>query len=77
MIISVASTVLYIVRLLFIDIIDIQELGKSSAFGCSELDMVLYEVEKVEKWEARCIDVVGAVGEDANLLLVSLQKVSS
>lgn len=53
----------------------LQELGNAVAFNCSELDMVLSEVGKVEKWMKRCMDVVGTFG-DANSLLDALQKVS-
>ncbi|KAB1200329.1 Lysine-specific demethylase 5A [Morella rubra] len=54
--------------------LELKELGNAVAFNCSELDMVLSEVGKVEKWMKRCMDVVGTFG-DANSLLDALQKI--
>ena len=52
-----------------------QEHGKASFFTCAELDMVLSEVEKVEKWKQRCMDAVANFAGDENSLLCALQKV--
>jgi histone demethylase JARID1 len=54
----------------------LQELGSADAFSCSELDMLLSKVEKVEKWMKRCIDVLGTSIGDKNSLLDALRKVS-
>ena len=53
----------------------IQELGKDDAFSCCELDMVLSETEKVEKWKLHCMDIVGHPVGDVNSLLDALVKV--
>lgn len=55
----------------------LQELGSAVAFSCSELDMVLSKVEKVEKWTKRCMDVLGTSIGDENSLLHALRKVST
>lgn len=54
----------------------LQELGNAVAFSCSELDMILSKVEKVEKWMQRCIGVVRTSIGDNNCLLDALRKVS-
>lgn len=51
------------------------ELGKDDAFSCCELDMVLSETEKVEKWKLHCMDIVGHPVGDVNSLLDALVKV--
>ena len=52
--------------------LELKEHGNAVAFSCSELDMVLCKVERVEKWVQRCIDVIG----ENNSLLDALRKVS-
>ena len=52
-----------------------QEHGKASFFTCTELDMVLSEVEKVEKWKQCCMDAVANFAGDEKSLLCALQKV--
>lgn len=54
----------------------LQELGSAVAFSCSELDMLLSKVERVEKWMKRCMDVLGTSIGDKNSLLDALRKVS-
>ncbi|XP_012086902.1 lysine-specific demethylase 5B isoform X2 [Jatropha curcas] len=56
-------------------ILKLKELGEASAFACSELDMILSEVEKVEKWKQRLVETVGILVDDQNPLLGSLQKI--
>ncbi|XP_030946999.1 uncharacterized protein LOC115971303 [Quercus lobata] len=51
--------------------LELKELGNAVAFSCSELDMVLCKVERVEKWVQRCIDVIG----ENNSLLDALRKI--
>ncbi|XP_050266962.1 lysine-specific demethylase JMJ17 isoform X1 [Quercus robur] len=51
--------------------LELKELGNAVAFSCSELDMVLFKVERVEKWVQRCIDVIG----ENNSLLDALRKI--
>ena len=52
-----------------------QERGKDVAFSCSELDIVLSEVEKVEKWKHQCIEITKVYVDDGDTLLGSLEKV--
>ncbi|XWS48929.1 hypothetical protein CRYUN_Cryun13aG0119400 [Craigia yunnanensis] len=56
-------------------IMQLKEHGKASFFTCAELDMVLSEVEKVEKWKQRCMDAVANFAGDENSLLCALQKI--
>eukprot|EP00258_Populus_trichocarpa_P036652 XP_024452671.1 lysine-specific demethylase 5B isoform X1 [Populus trichocarpa] len=56
-------------------ILELKELGKASAFSCSELDLVLYEVEKVEKWKQQFVEIIGRFVDDRNSLSDALQKV--
>ncbi|KAF5729995.1 lysine-specific demethylase 5B isoform X2 [Tripterygium wilfordii] len=56
-------------------ILQLKELGKAAAFNCSELDMILSEVEKVEKWKRRCLAILGPSVDDMNVLLGALQKI--
>ncbi|KAK6251304.1 hypothetical protein SCA6_005309 [Theobroma cacao] len=56
-------------------IMQLKEHGKASFFTCAELDMVLSEVEKVEKWKQRCMDAVANFAGDENTLLGALQKI--
>lgn len=53
----------------------LQELGNSVAFSCTELDLVLSKVGKIEKWIKRCIDIVGTSIGDEKSLLDALWKV--
>ncbi|KAJ6326770.1 hypothetical protein OIU78_013786 [Salix suchowensis] len=56
-------------------ILELKELGKASAFSCSELNLVLYEVEKVEKWKQQFVEIIGRFVDDRNSLADALQKV--
>ncbi|XVF10610.1 hypothetical protein REPUB_Repub07fG0197400 [Reevesia pubescens] len=56
-------------------IMQLKEHGKASFFTCAELDMVLSEVEKVEKWKQCCMDAVANFALDKNSLLCALQKI--
>lgn len=53
----------------------LQELGSSNSFNCSELDMVLAEVGKVEQWKQRCKDIAGSSVGDMNSLSGTLLEV--
>lgn len=57
-------------------ILRLKEVGVADAFRCSELDLVLSEVEKVEKWKKSCMDVLGTLIEDENLLPGALKKIT-
>ncbi|XWS61780.1 hypothetical protein CRYUN_Cryun07bG0155000 [Craigia yunnanensis] len=56
-------------------IMQLKEHGNASFFTCAELDMVLSEVEKVEKWKQRCMDAVANFAGDENSLLCALHKI--
>ena len=52
----------------------IQELGIAGAFNCPELDSIISEVERVQKWKRQCMDIFRIAEE--NSLLCALEKVS-
>ncbi|KAI4315412.1 hypothetical protein L6164_028225 [Bauhinia variegata] len=56
-------------------ILQLKELAETVAFSCSELNLIVSEVEKVETWKKRCMDSVGALVQDKNSLLDALQKI--
>ncbi|XVE57876.1 hypothetical protein DITRI_Ditri04bG0125600 [Diplodiscus trichospermus] len=60
---------------LWSQLLQLKEHGKASFFTCEELDMVLSEVEKVEKWKERCMDAVASFTGDDKSLLCALQKI--
>ncbi|KAF7810274.1 lysine-specific demethylase rbr-2 [Senna tora] len=53
----------------------LKELGDNTAFSCSELSLILSEVEKVENWKKHCTDLVGTLVQNENSLLDTLQKI--
>ncbi|XP_065858280.1 lysine-specific demethylase JMJ17 isoform X2 [Euphorbia lathyris] len=55
--------------------LELKELGKADAFSCSELDMILIEVDKVEKWKNRCMEIVQIFVHVENHLLGALKKI--
>ncbi|KAI4326962.1 hypothetical protein L6164_019472 [Bauhinia variegata] len=55
--------------------LQLKELGETVAFSCSELNLIVSEVEKVESWKKRCMDSIGALVQDKNSLLDALQKI--
>ncbi|ESW30492.1 hypothetical protein PHAVU_002G157500 [Phaseolus vulgaris] len=55
-------------------ILQLKEYGDTIAFSCSELDLVLSEVKKVENWKSTCMDKLGTLFQDENLLLHALEK---
>ncbi|EXB37360.1 Lysine-specific demethylase 5A [Morus notabilis] len=57
-------------------ILPLKEVGVADAFSCSELELVLSEVDKVEKWKQSCMEVLGTLIEDENSLLGALKKMS-
>lgn len=65
------------VLLLLILLDHIQELGSTNALNCPELDMVLSQVHKVERWKQRCHNIAGTSVGDEKSLLHSLVKVIS
>ncbi|KAF8412259.1 hypothetical protein HHK36_000220 [Tetracentron sinense] len=56
-------------------LLQLKEFGKSDAFKCSELDMVLSEIEKVEKWMLRCKDIVRPSFGEVKPLSKSLSQI--
>ncbi|KAL2348037.1 hypothetical protein Fmac_002037 [Flemingia macrophylla] len=56
-------------------ILQLKEHGDIIAFSCSELDLVLSEVEKVENWKKRCMDKLGTLVQNGNSLLHALEKI--
>ncbi|KAM2035173.1 hypothetical protein EV2_039190 [Malus domestica] len=54
--------------------LQLKELGVSTAFSCTELDLIVSEVERVESWKRQCMDIVRVVVEDDNSLLGGLEK---
>ncbi|VFQ70792.1 unnamed protein product [Cuscuta campestris] len=55
-------------------LLQLKELGSTDAFTCSELDMVISEVHKIDEWKHRCIDMFWSSG-DANMLLSALLEI--
>ncbi|WCJ37793.1 hypothetical protein M5689_018894 [Euphorbia peplus] len=55
--------------------LELKELGKADAFSCSELDMLLIEVEKVEKWKKQCLEIVQSFIDDDNHSIGALKKI--
>ncbi|KAA3468944.1 lysine-specific demethylase 5B isoform X2 [Gossypium australe] len=56
-------------------LMQLEEYGKASFFTCPEVDIVVSEVEKVEKWKQRCMDAVKTFAGDESSLLCALQKI--
>ncbi|XP_057978320.1 lysine-specific demethylase JMJ17 isoform X2 [Malania oleifera] len=56
-------------------LMQLKELGEADAFNCPELDIILSEVEKVEKWKIRCKDIVGTLVGETNPLPGALLKI--
>ncbi|KAE8672486.1 lysine-specific demethylase 5A-like isoform X2 [Hibiscus syriacus] len=53
----------------------LEEYGKASFFTCEEVDMVLSEVAKIEKWKQRCRDAIRNFVGDESSTLCALQKI--
>lgn len=53
----------------------IQEVGMVDALNCTELDFVLSEVVKVEKWKQSCTEILGTLIENETSLLGAFEKV--
>ncbi|OIV94904.1 hypothetical protein TanjilG_22101 [Lupinus angustifolius] len=56
-------------------LLELKEHGDTIAFSCSELDLILSEVEKVENWKKNCMDSIGTSVHNENSLLDGLQKI--
>ncbi|CAL0331986.1 unnamed protein product [Lupinus luteus] len=56
-------------------LLELKEHGDTTAFSCSELDLILSEVEKVENWKKNCMDSIGTLVYNENSLLDALQKI--
>lgn len=70
-------TLYFLFYLLLILLDHIQELGSMDALNCPELDMVLSQFHKVERWKLRCHNIAGTSVGDEKSLLHSLVKVIS
>ncbi|KAM2673879.1 hypothetical protein EV2_015129 [Malus domestica] len=55
--------------------LQLKELGVSAAFSCTELDLIVSEVERVESWKQQCMDIFRIVVGDDNSLLGGLEKI--
>ncbi|XP_038997380.1 uncharacterized protein LOC120122297 [Hibiscus syriacus] len=53
----------------------LEEYGKASFFTCEEVDMVLSEVAKIEKWKQCCRDAIRNFVGDESSTLCALQKI--
>lgn len=58
-------------------LLNLKDLGIADAFNCSELDLVLAEVKKVEQWNQHCKDIIRAPVGDMTLLNDILLEVKS
>ncbi|XP_019264663.1 PREDICTED: lysine-specific demethylase 5B isoform X1 [Nicotiana attenuata] len=58
-------------------LLQLKEQGSNDAFSCTELDMVFSEVHTIEEWKCRCMGVLQASVEDADLLSALLQTENS
>ncbi|CAL9030117.1 unnamed protein product [Prunus brigantina] len=56
--------------------LQLKELGVSVAFSCTELDLIISEVGRVESWKRQCMDIVKSLIEDDDSLLGALEKIS-
>ncbi|KAJ4850539.1 hypothetical protein Tsubulata_036378 [Turnera subulata] len=56
-------------------LLELKERGMSAAFSCSELDIILSEVGKVEKWKKQCMEIVGRFVDDGSPLLNAMQQI--
>ncbi|KAL8498431.1 hypothetical protein ACS0TY_021673 [Phlomoides rotata] len=52
----------------------LKECGSIKAFNCVELEKVLHEFEKVEKWKQRCTNIVKPPPKEENPLLTALTE---
>ncbi|KAI8569526.1 hypothetical protein RHMOL_Rhmol02G0285500 [Rhododendron molle] len=55
--------------------LELKELGSTDALNCPELDMVLSQFHKVERWKQRCHNIAGTAVGDEKSLLHSLVKI--
>lgn len=59
-------------------LLHLKELARTDAFNCSELDMVLAEVQKVEQWKQHCRDVARSSSvSDKSLLSGALLEIKN
>ncbi|CAI9094044.1 OLC1v1029693C1 [Oldenlandia corymbosa var. corymbosa] len=56
-------------------LLHLKEIGVNTAFNCSERDMVLSEVQKVERWKQNLNDTVGISAGDGILLNTALLEI--
>jgi histone demethylase JARID1 len=56
---------------------ELQELGSTDAFNCSELDKILFEARKVMLWRKQFSNICGAGDGDETELFNSLDKIKS
>lgn len=53
----------------------LKDIGKDASFKCSELEMMLLEVENVEKWKERFQNIVRTFSNDSSSLVRVIEKV--
>lgn len=56
-------------------LLQLEGLSITDAFNCMEMDMVISEVQRVNKWKQRGGDIVGVKVGDDNLLLDALSRI--
>ncbi|CAN1778041.1 Lysine-specific demethylase JMJ17 [Linum perenne] len=56
------------------EMLELKELGRTAAFGCGELESLLWDVKKVEEWKQQCVQSVEECPDD-KALFGSLQKI--
>uniref|UniRef100_A0A2P2MIU6 Lysine-specific demethylase rbr-2 n=1 Tax=Rhizophora mucronata TaxID=61149 RepID=A0A2P2MIU6_RHIMU len=56
-------------------ILELKELGMAVAFGCPELDMVLSEVKRVEKWKQQSVEILERFVGNGRSLPSALQQI--
>ncbi|XP_055961578.1 lysine-specific demethylase JMJ17 isoform X3 [Mercurialis annua] len=56
-------------------LLKLKETGKDVAYSCAELDMVLFEIEKIEEWKQGGIEIAQIFLDESNPLLGALEKI--
>ncbi|XP_042755889.1 lysine-specific demethylase JMJ17 isoform X2 [Lactuca sativa] len=56
-------------------LLQLEGVGSTDAFSCTEMEMVASQVQKVKEWKQRGRDIVGVKAGDDNLLLNALSQI--
>ncbi|KAJ9550078.1 hypothetical protein OSB04_022621 [Centaurea solstitialis] len=56
-------------------LLQLEGLGSTNAFNCTEMVMVVSEVQRVREWKQRGRDIVGVKADDDSLLLNALSRI--